>query len=208
MNNLVSIITPSYNSEKFIANTIASVLAQTYTFWEMIIVDDCSTDNSVKIINSFKDKRIKLITLKENSGAAVARNKAIAKAKGNFIAFLDSDDFWYPNKLEVQINFMVKNNYKLTYTSYQQVDENATPIKKIECHKKLSYQDLLSANRIGCLTAVYAADKLGKIYMPTIRKRQDYAFWLSILKKIDYAYGIQQVLANYTIRNQSISNNK
>ena len=120
MNNLVSIITPSYNSEEFITNTILSVKAQTYENWEMIIVDDVSSDNSLKIINSFikNDKRIKLYELSENSGAGIARNKAIQLSKGDFIAFLDSDDLWIPNKLELQINFMIDNNYNFTHTYY------------------------------------------------------------------------------------------
>ncbi|MCI2228403.1 glycosyltransferase [Polaribacter sp. MSW13] len=211
MNNLVSIITPSFNSAKFIAETINSVISQTYKNWEMIIVDDVSTDNSVQIINSFieKDDRIKLHKLKNNSGAAVARNKAIELSKGNFIAFLDSDDLWLQNKLEEQLSFMIANNYNLTYTSYKVIKEDGSNLSKsIICEEKLSYKDMLFSNKIGCLTAIYNKDCLGKIYMPNLKKRQDYALWLKILKKESYAYGLPKILAKYRNRQESISNNK
>ncbi|GAB7256597.1 glycosyltransferase family 2 protein [Polaribacter sp. OB-PA-B3] len=211
MNNLVSIITPSYNSSAFISKTINSVLIQTYTNWEMLIVDDCSTDDSIILIESFiaKDSRIKLHKLTKNSGTAIARNTAIKLAQGNFIAFLDSDDIWLSNKLEVQLKFMIENNYNLTHTSYSTINETSEkPIKKFVCRPILSYKNMLYSNRIGCLTVIYNADKLGKIYMPNIRKRQDYALWLKILKIEKHAYGIQEILAHYRLRNQSISNNK
>jgi glycosyltransferase involved in cell wall biosynthesis len=210
-NNLVSIITPSYNSSKFISQTIESVLAQTYQDWEMIIVDDASPDNSNKIIEKYiqKDTRIKLIKLKKNSGPAVARNTAIEEASGRFIAFLDADDLWLPEKLEKQINFMERNNYFLTYSSYNLISENNKNLNKtIIAPKKINYHMLLKSNKIGCLTAIYNAEELGKIYMPLINKRQDYGLWLKILKKIDYAYGIEEVLATYRILNNSISSNK
>ncbi|MCL7753201.1 glycosyltransferase family 2 protein [Polaribacter sp. Z022] len=211
MNNLVSIITANYNSEKFISQTIQSVLDQTYKNWEMIIVDDLSTDSSVPIINSYskKDVRIKLHQLKENSGAAVARNKAISLATGNFIAFLDSDDLWLPKKLELQINFMVKNNYSLCYTSYEVINESGVLTNKtIMCKNKLDYNRMLHSNEIGCLTAVYNKDILGKVFMPEVRKRQDYGLWLKILRTEAYAFGLTEVLAQYRDRSASISNNK
>jgi len=211
MNNLVSIITPSYNSENFISQTIKSVLNQTYQNWEMIIIDDVSTDNSRKIIESFmkKDDRIKLFKLSENSGAAISRNKAISLAKGNFIAFLDSDDLWLPKKLEHQLAFMIKNKYALTYTSYHIIEENGDNSNKIiNCKEKLDYTRMLYSNEIGCLTAIYNVDLLGKVFMPTIRKRQDYGLWLKILKTEKYAYGLPEVLAEYRNRSQSISTNK
>ncbi|MEO9571687.1 MAG: glycosyltransferase family 2 protein [Polaribacter sp.] len=211
MNKLVSIITPNYNSEKFISQTINSVLNQTYKNWEMIIVDDLSTDSSIKIINSFciKDSRIKLFQLKENSGAAIARNKAISLAKGSFIAFLDSDDLWFSKKLEVQLSFMITNNYSLTYTSYEIINENGVSNgKKIHCKARLDYHRMLYSNEIGCLTAIYDKEILGKVFMPEIRKRQDYGLWLSVLKSVNYAYGLPEVLAKYRDRRESISNNK
>jgi glycosyltransferase involved in cell wall biosynthesis len=211
MNNLVSIITPNYNSEKFISETIKSVLNQTYKNWEMIIVDDVSTDKSIEIITSFckQDARIQLHQLPENSGAAIARNKAIDLAKGTFIAFLDSDDLWLPKKLEFQLDFMLKNNYSLSYTSYEIINEEGNLTNKIiKCKDKLDYNRMLYSNEIGCLTAIYNQDLLGKIFMPEIRKRQDYGLWLKVLKSEKYAFGLATILAQYRDRSQSISNNK
>ena len=161
---LVSIITPSYKSEKFISQTIESVLGQTYQNWEIIIVDDVSPDNSNKIIEEYskKDSRIKLIKLEKNSGAAVARNIAIEESKGRYIAFLDADDIWKPEKLEKQIEFMRKNNYAFTYTAYEKVDENGVVFGKIGVPLKVSYNQLLRTCVIGCLTAVYDREKLAK----------------------------------------------
>ena len=189
MNNLVSIITPCYNSENFISETINSVLNQTYKNWEMIIVDDVSTDRSVDIISTFckQDARIQLHQLLDNSGAAIARNKAIELAQGTFIAFLDSDDLWLPKKLEYQLDFMLKNKYLLSYTSYEIINEDGNLTNKIiNCKDKLDYKRMLYSNEIGCLTAMYNRDILGKIFMPEIRKRQDYGLWLKILKSEMY----------------------
>ncbi|MGY5354037.1 glycosyltransferase family 2 protein [Wenyingzhuangia sp. IMCC45467] len=209
-NALVSIITPCYNSESFIAETIKSVQNQTYEHWEMLITDDGSTDHSIKIIEDFisKDNRIKLFKI-NNSGAAVARNHSIKEAKGTFIAFLDSDDVWLPYKLEKQISFMVENNYALSFTSYQRMNESGELLNEVvHAREKLSYRNMLRSNKIGCLTAIYNQEKIGKVYMPNIRKRQDYALWLNILKKIDFAYGLQEILASYRIRNFSMSAKK
>lgn len=210
MINLVSIITPSYNSSSFIGKTIESVLSQSYQNWELIIIDDCSTDASVNIIKEYceTDSRIKLICLKENSGAAVARNTGIQYAKGRFIAFLDSDDSWAQQKLERQINFMLKNNYAFTYTSYQKVNEDGICIGEMHIPEKVNYRQLLKTCVIGCLTVMYDIERIGKVEFPLIRKRQDFALWLKILKSEKYAYGLQENLANYTIRSDSISANK
>ncbi|WP_405605362.1 glycosyltransferase family 2 protein [Polaribacter sp. Asnod1-A03] len=211
MNKLVSIITPNYNSEKFISQTINSVLNQTYKNWEMIIVDDVSNDDSVEIIESYilKNNRIKLFKLSKNSGAAIARNKAISLAKGNFIAFLDSDDLWLPKKLEQQLKFMISNNYNISYTSYEIINENGISKNKIiHCKEKLDYKRMLYSNEIGCLTAMYNSDVLGKVFMPEIRKRQDYGLWLKLLKTESYAFGLPKVLAKYRDQSQSMSNNK
>lgn len=207
---LVSIITPCYNSEVFIHKTIESVLEQSYDNWEMLITDDGSTDNSVELITNLsqQDDRIKLFKIM-NSGAAVARNNSIKHAKGVFIAFLDIDDLWLPKKLELQIKFMLEHNYLLTYTSYQRMSENGVLLNKIiEAKEKLSYNNMLTSNKIGCLTAVYNQEVLGKVYMPLIRKRQDYALWLKILKKIDFAYGLNEVLSLYRLNDVSMSSNK
>lgn len=210
MKELVSIITPSYNSEKFIRKTIDSVLSQTYKNWEMIIVDDVSPDNANDIIEEYikKDSRIKLIRLEKNSGAAIARNKAIEESKGRYIAFLDADDCWKKDKLEKQINFMLKNDYAFTYTAYEKVDENGNFLGNMGVPKKVSYSDLLKTCVIGCLTAIYDTQKLGKIYMPTNTKREDFATWLSILKKNDFAYGIKEDLAQYRVYETQSSSKK
>jgi teichuronic acid biosynthesis glycosyltransferase TuaG len=210
-NKLVSIITPLYNSEEYVKETIESALSQTYNDWEMIIVDDCSTDKGPGIVQEYaeKDSRISLIKLTKNSGAAVARNTAIKVAKGSYIAFLDSDDLWTPEKLEKQIQFMEENDYSFTFTSYQQITEDGKKFGKvIKVPSILNYRQALLKNPIGCLTAVYNAEKLGKIYMPLIRKRQDYALWLKILKKGFKGHGLNQVLAYYRVRRNSISSNK
>jgi len=211
MFNLVSIITPSYKSEKFISQTIKSVLAQTYQDWEMIIVDDVSPDNSNEIIEEYckKDSRIKLIKLEQNSGPAIARNRAIEEAKGRYIAFLDADDLWKSDKLEKQIKFMEEKNCALSYSAYETMsEEGVLQNKYINPPLKLSYKDLLKSNYIGCLTAIYDTQKIGKVYMPSISKRQDYGLWLKILRKTDFAYGMDEPLAIYRIMSNSVSSNK
>jgi teichuronic acid biosynthesis glycosyltransferase TuaG len=211
VNNKVSIITPSFKSEKFISQTIESVLSQTYVNWEMIIVDDFSPDNSNEIIEKYCEKysRIKLIKLKKNSGPAVARNRAIEEAKGRYIAFLDADDLWHFEKLEKQISFMENNKHELSYTSYSTMNESGKPLANIiNARSTLCYKELLKSNKIGCLSAIYDTNRMGKIYMPLIKKRQDYGLWLRILKKVDYAYGIDEILGTYRIVSNSVSSNK
>lgn len=210
MSGLVSIITPSYNSEKFISETIESVRQQTYDNFEMIIVDDNSTDNTINIVEQYQkiDFRIKLITLKINGGAGIARNEAIKFASGDFIAFLDSDDIWKQKKLERQISFMQDNQYYFTFTGYETITEDDNNTKSvISVKSEITYKKALYKNPIGCLTAVYNAKALGKFYMPIIRKRQDYALWLKILKKTN-AYGLNESLAIYRVRKESISSDK
>lgn len=207
---LVSIITPSYNSSKFIDNMVQSILSQTYTHWELLITDDASTDDTLSVISEYarKDSRIKIFSLKENCGAGVARNNSIKEANGRFIAFCDSDDTWLPHKLERQLSFMVENHYELTYTSYRIINESGIIEGNVNCLKHLSYWTLLRDNGIGCLTGMYDAQRFGKIYMPNIRKRQDWALWLSVIKQTKRAYGLQEVLATYQKRSTSISSNK
>lgn len=208
--NLVSIITPVHNSEEFIEECLNSVLSQTYPTWELLLVDDCSTDNSATIIQEHanKDPRIKYFRLEENSGAGVARNKAIAESKGNFIAFLDSDDLWLPEKLEKQLSFMQSNKYPFTFTSYNKINEEGEKLVGIvKAKKKIAYKKALYKNPIGCLTVMYDVSFFGKQFMPSIRKRQDYALWLKLLKKTN-AHGLQEPLSSYRVRNNSISANK
>ncbi|EEY39694.1 glycosyltransferase family 2 protein [Vibrio mimicus] len=208
---LVSIITPSYNCSKIVHKTIESVRAQTYPNWEMIIVDDCSKDNSVEILKGYseQDSRIRVIERQWNAGPAIARNVAIEESQGRFIAFLDSDDSWHPTKLEKQIPFMLANDIALSYTSYDKYDSDGKFLGSFVPPSKLSYKDLLKSNSIGCLTAIYDSDLIGKMYMPNIAKRQDMGLWLRILKKIDYAYGMPDILADYlAVQANSVSSNK
>ncbi|MGF1558598.1 MAG: glycosyltransferase family 2 protein [Flavobacteriaceae bacterium] len=210
MAKLVSIITPVHNSERFLQQTIDSVLAQTYKDWEHILVDDCSTDGSEELIKAYTstDARIRYIRLNENSGAGIARNKAIEQAKGDYIAFLDSDDTWYPKKLERQLEFMRRHGHHFTFTSYDTVDEEGNSLSKITRVKtKVTYKSALYKNPIGCLTAMYSVGFFGKQYMPSIRKRQDYALWLTLLKKTD-GYGLDECLSSYRLRSNSVSSNK
>ncbi|PSM52614.1 glycosyltransferase, family 2 [Campylobacter blaseri] len=210
MNDLVSIITPSYKSKKFIEETINSVLSQTYINWEMIIVDDCSPDDSNHVIEFYvkKDNRINLIKLDKNSGPAIARNKGIEVAKGRYIAFLDSDDLWLPQKLERQINFMKENGLAFTYSSYYIISEDGKNIGEFKTKEYINYNTMLKTCSVGCLTAIYDIEKIGKIFMPLIPKGQDYATWLKIFKKIKYSKGILEPLAMYRIVENSVSSNK
>jgi teichuronic acid biosynthesis glycosyltransferase TuaG len=211
LNSLVSIITPSYNSDKFISETILSVQNQTHQNWEMILVDDYSTDKTVEIIESFikNDTRIQLHKLDKNSGAGIARNTAILAAKGDYIAFLDADDLWKPEKLEKQIAFMLSNNLPFTFSFYDWIDEAGNSLKKqIEAPKTLSYKQLFYCNYVGNLTGIYNSKFFGKIPISSIRKRQDWIMWLTILKKIKTAQPVPESLAYYRIRENSISNSK
>ncbi len=211
LNPTVSVITPMYNSEPFISDTISSVIEQNYDEWEMIVVDDCSTDRSVEIVEAVtkKESRVKLVRLERNMGPAYARNVAIDKARGRYIAFLDGDDMWRADKLEKQIAFMQKRDIALSYTDYYRIEERSKKeIDVIHAPEKVDYHELLKQNVIGCLTAVYDTEKVGKVYMPDILKRQDFALWLKILKRIPYAYGLSEPLACYRLRSGSISSNK
>lgn len=210
MNPLVSVITPVYNSEKYLSESIRSVQAQTHTNWEHILVDDCSSDGSETLIKSFQenDPRIKYHRLEKNSGAGIARNKAIELAQGDYIAFLDSDDHWHTEKLEKQLNFMQENGHHFTFTDYDMVDEAGKKLAKyVKCKPVVTYKSALYKNPIGCLTVIYDVNFFGKQYMPSIRKRQDYALWLNLLKKTA-GYGLNECLASYRSGNDSISANK
>lgn len=207
---LVSIITPSYNSAEFIADTIDSILAQTYTNWELLVTDDCSTDDSQAIVRRYaeRDGRIRLFSLEKNSGAAVARNRSIREARGRFIAFCDSDDRWYPEKLERQLRFMREKDCALSYTSYMVCDEQDRTLGIVVCTRRVSFASLKRDDGIGCLTAVYDTEKVGKVYLPDLRKRQDWGLWLRIMSRCRVAYGMKEPLAYYRIRSDSISRNK
>lgn len=204
---LVSVITPTYNCGKYITETIKSVLAQTYTDWEMIIVDDCSTDDTKYIVEeiSKNDNRIKYYCLKKNSGAAIARNTALKLASGRWIAFLDSDDLWMETKLQEQIDFMINENYSFTYTPYDVIDNRGNPIGKIVSGPKhISRAGMLSYCWPGCLTVIYDRKKIGDICIPDIKKNNDYAMWLLICRK-SCCHRYCNVLSRYRIREGSIS---
>ena len=210
-NKKVSIITPVYNSEIYIKKCIDSVRAQTYTNWEMLLSDDCSTDSSVEVISEYlkKDYRIKLITSRVNSGAGIARNKAIESASGRYIAFLDCDDFWQKDKLTKQVEFLQKENLGLAYSQYYVVEgDNNVPKIKICSPEKVDFKKMLCNDYIGFLTLIYDTEIIGKHLMPEIRRRQDWAYKLKLLKNTSYAYGIQEPLAFYRIGNSSLSSNK
>ena len=210
MSEHVSIITPCYNSEKFLDECISSVLNQSYQNWEMLIVDDNSSDNTCSLINSYskRDDRIKPLFLNENLGPAMARNNAITNAKGKYIAFLDSDDIWLPEKLEVQINFMKKNNYSFVFSSYSVISDDKKPKYTISVPETISYKRYLKNTIIGCLTVMLDKEKFNNIKMPNLRSSHDMATWLNLLKECGYAYGIQQKLAIYRDHKSSNTSNK
>ena len=183
---LVSIITPTYNCGRFIGETIESVQKQTYTNWEMVIVDDCSNDRTKEIVEEYisKDDRIQYYCLENNSGAAVARTRAMQLADGEYMAFLDADDLWTEDKLEKQLQFMKRNKYAFSCTSYEQIDEAGNLINKIvKTIPKTSYNRLLLDCPVGNSTVMYSVKKMGKFEVPNIRKRNDDALWLQMLKK-------------------------
>lgn len=199
-----------HNAARFINQSIESVIAQTYQDWELILIDDGSTDNSVELAEHYcqTDSRIQLIKLKHNSGAAVARNTGIKVARARYIAFLDSDDLWHPDKLKKQLAFMQTQNSAFSYTAYERIDENDKSRGLVGVPPTVTYHQMLKTSVIGCLTAMYDTQVLGKVYMPDIRKRQDYGLWLKLLKLIPEAHGLQQPLAQYRMRSGSISSNK
>lgn len=202
----VSVITPSYNSSLYISHAIHSVQSQSYQNWEMIIVDDCSSDNSVELIKEFKkkDKRIKLIPLSKNVGAAEARNIALRNASGKFIAFLDSDDMWYPDKLEKQLAFMQNNDYAFTFTAYERINhDNSRKINNIYVPQKINYNKFLKNTIIGTLTVLIDKQKTGYFEMANIRSSHDMALWCKLLKKGFNAYGLNEILSIYRVVDSS-----
>jgi teichuronic acid biosynthesis glycosyltransferase TuaG len=211
MSALVSIITPSYNSARFINECVSSVLGQTYTNWELIIVDDASDDNSRELISNIaaRDNRIKFVFLTLNIGVAGARNIALEKSKGRYIAFLDSDDVWKKEKLTMQIHFMQSHDVSFSFSSYEPMSENGIEIfKEIKAPFKIDYNTLLKNTIIGCLTVVLDKDKIGDFKVPNLKTSQDLALWLSIMKVGVIAYGIKQSLAYYRIVGKSNTSNK
>jgi teichuronic acid biosynthesis glycosyltransferase TuaG len=207
---MISIITPTYNSSKFISESISSVLAQTYTNWELFIIDDCSKDNTVEIIKSFSnsDSRIKLIELNKNVGAAEARNEGLKLVKTPYIAFLDSDDIWTPDKLEKQLNFMLEKDIAFSFTSYYRILESRKLVNIIVAPLKLEYKSYLKNTIIGSLTVMIDITKTGPFKMQNIRSSHDMELWCRLLKKGVIAYGIPIPLAKYRLVNTSNTANK
>lgn len=209
---IVSVITPAYNAEKYIAETIKSVQGQSFGQWELIVVDDASSDATVQIVQKFveQDERIKLFANPENIGQGLTRNKAIEIAQGRYIAFLDSDDVWAPSKLEKQVSALQLTGAAMSHTSYDFIDGSGNQIKGVleVSPNPIDYNHLLQRTEIGCLTAIYDTELVGKRYMPDLPRSQDYALWLDILYDSNVSVPIQEVLAHYRVHGENISKNK
>lgn len=207
---LVSIIVPTYNSAKYIQEAIDSVLSQTYTNWELLVTDDCSGDETISILERYvqSDNRIKLFCLKENGGAAKARNTSIRQASGRYIAFLDSDDWWYPNKLQKQLEFMSTHHYEFIYSAFEYADENLNVTGVSYKPRKISYKKLKMICSIGTPGVIYDTKRIGKVYMPEIKTGEDWGTWLDLSQRTRYAYAMNTPLWKYRVQSQSLSSNK
>lgn len=211
IDGLVSIIMPSWNTSKYIAESIESVINQSYENWELIIVDDCSTDNTDDVVLPYlDDNRIKYFKNDKNSGAALTRNRALREAKGEWIAFLDSDDLWIPEKLELQIDFMKSNGYVLSYTEYEKIDEEDNLLNiYVSGPDVVNKRKIYNYDYIGQLTMMYSAKYFGLIQIKDIKKNNDYAIRLQLFKRNgDEAHLLKENLAKYRIRKKSISHDK
>ncbi len=211
MNPLVSVVMPAYNAEKFIEETVKSVQAQTVSDFELIIIDDCSTDKTFDVITrlAFKDNRIKVVKGEKNMGVAHVRNKGLSLAKGKYVALLDSDDIWLPEKLERQIKLAEENKADLVYCSYAMIDENGNKVcEDFIVPEKTGYEDTLIKSVISCSTALMTSDICKKYSFPTDMYHEDYAFWLDILKDGNIAVGDTAVTAKYRLLQTSRSSGK
>lgn len=210
MNNCVSIILPVYNSEKYLRQTIDSIREQTYPDWELLATDDCSKDNSFSILLEYSkiDSRIKVFRLETNSGAGVARNNSILNASGRYIAFIDSDDYWVHDKLESQIHFMKKNSYPFVMGNVKVITQNGTIKGCTSEPSKAGYYRVLFENCVTCQTVMIDTDVVKKPLMSSRRRRQDWLYWLSILKITPYIYCQDKILATYRLTNNSLSRSK
>lgn len=211
---LVSIITPSFNSKQYLLETYESIKAQSYSNWEWIVTDDCSSDGTAFLMQRIAsiDKRVIFLSNEKNSGAAVSRNLSIGSAKGEFIAFIDSDDLWLPDKLEKQIKFMKSNELDFTFTAYELIDDKSVKLgKQVDTHlrESVTYELMLKKRAtLGCSTVIIRQNAFEDITMPLIRTGQDYALWLKLLRTGVKAYALQDVLTQYRILPNSISRNK
>ncbi len=205
----VSIITPCYNSSKFLEETIQSVLNQSFTDWEWLITDDCSTDHSVEMIQGNNDSRIVLTIATQNGGAGNARNLSLKKATGKYITFLDADDYWEPNFLEEMISFMKKEKTELAYSNYARCDENLHPkIADFQANKEVTFDNLLKTCRLSLLSSMYNSERVGKEFFPAGSKREDHVMWLNLLKKIPIGKPLNKTMAKYRMHESSISRKK
>ena len=210
-NDTVSVIIPVYNKERYLSNAIESIINQSYNDWEIVLVDDCSTDDSAKIISKFTHKYHNIIYHKQdkNGGAAVARNTALTLAKGRYVAFLDADDEWLPNKLEKQLEFMVINNAAISCTALECIDEEGKPLNSVRpVIKEINYRFLLKNTMIATSTVIVDRNKTGDFQMPLRRRGQDYATWLKLLKTGEKCFGLDEVLTRYRVMKESLSSNK
>lgn len=206
----VSIVTPVWNAAATIAATIASVRAQSFTDWEMILVDDASIDGSRALLRRLaaEEPRLRLIERDRNGGAATARNAAIRSARGRFIAFLDANDRWHPEKLARQIAFMEAGGHALTFTGYRRMAPDGQPMGEVVPPVRIDREGLLRGNVIGCLTAIYDRTVFGRAEMPPVRRRQDYGLWLMLLRQVPFAHALPEVLADYRVASSSLSGGK
>lgn len=205
----ISIITPCYNSSKFLPETISSVLNQTFTDWEWLITDDCSKDNSVEILENQNDERIRVFRTEKNGGAGHARNISLEKAKGRFITFLDADDFWEPQFLEEMVGFMKRENAELAYSNYARCNENLVPkIDDFQADKIVTFNNLLKTCRLSLLSSMYDSERVGKEFFPEGSKREDHVMWLNLLKKIPEGKPLPKTMAKYRMHATSISRKK
>ena len=209
---LVSVIMPAYNCGNFIAQAIQSVINQSIPDWELLVVDDCSTDDTVEVVRRLaaQDARVRFASLSQNGGPAEARNMAMRRASGRYVAFLDSDDLWEADKLEKQIAFMERTGAKFSATAYDQIDESGKPLSTV-ClppHRTSYRKMLLLSNPIGNSTVMYDQQALGRFEVPPIRRRNDFALWLRILKKTPCCMGMDDILTHYRVRGSSVSSNK
>lgn len=208
---MVSVIMPCYNMENYVADSIASVQRQTYPHWELLIVDDASTDGTIETVKTRaeQDEKIHFVVKTQHSGIADTRNQCIQMAKGRFLAFLDADDIWHPEKMETQLRFMLENKVGFTYTTYDWIDEEGNTLNKfINTIGNLDYKTYLRNTIIGCSTVMVDTDIVGKVVVPHFRTSEDTATWLDILKKGHLAYAIDKPLVSYRIRRKSASSNK
>ena len=209
-NPLVSIIIPVYNVEKYIEETVRSVIGQTYLNWELILIDDGSSDQTYQILQDFTDERIKIYQNDKNRGPSYTRNRGLSLAKGEYIAFLDSDDLWEKEKLSKQLNFMQKNHHSFTFTSYKLVDEQGQDIHRVvHVPEKVNYQELLCNTVISTITVMFESKLKQYLQMPeNIENGEDFSAWLNVLKHIPYAYGLDCVLSSYRQVSSSLSHDR